>query len=60
MYEVQMKYMSTNNIGESINFTCEKFGVNDNGYKFENIFMDNFKLTDLEIKKEDIALIKIK
>ena len=45
---------------EICRFTCENFNINDKGYKFENITMDNFILNDLEVNNEDIALIKIK
>lgn len=59
MYEVQMKYMDENN-QELFNFTCENFNINNNGYIFENITMNNFKIVDLEVNNEDIALIRIK
>lgn len=59
MYEVNMKYMDENNLN-NFNFTCEKFNIDNNGYKFENIIIDNFKITDLEINNEDIASIRIK
>ena len=59
MYEVEMKYADLFNV-DTLNFTCENFNINDNGYKFENITMDNFILNDLEVNNEDIALIKIK
>lgn len=60
MYEVQMKYMDANGVYEPLTFKCENFNVNSNGYKFENIFMDNFLINDFEVCNEDIALIKIK
>jgi len=59
MYKVEMKYADLFNV-DTLNFTCENFNIDENGYKFENITMDNFILNDLEVYKEDIALIKIK
>ena len=59
MYDVEMKYVDLFN-EDTLNFTCESFDINKNGYKFENITMDNFILNDLEVSTEDIALIKIK
>lgn len=59
MYEVQMKYLDTN-YNNLLNFRCEKFNIGDSGYKFENIVMENFTISDLEVNNEDIALIKIK
>lgn len=59
MYEVQMKYIDENN-HDLFNFTCESFDINSNGYRFENIIMNNFKILDLEVNNEEIALIKIK
>ncbi|MGL6107701.1 hypothetical protein [Romboutsia sp.] len=59
MYEVQMKYMDEHN-QDLFNFTCESFNIDNNGYRFENITMNNFKILDLEVNNEDIALIKIK
>lgn len=56
MYEVQMKYVNEN----PFDFKCESFRVDDNGYKFENIMMDNFIITDLEVNNDDICLIKIR
>lgn len=60
MYEVQMKYSDRYDDFTSVKFTCEKFDINNNGYKFKNIQMENFILSDLEVNKEDIALMKIK
>lgn len=60
MYEVQMKYMDVSGAYEPLTFKCENFNVNSSGYKFENIFMDNFLINDFEVCNEDIALIKIK
>lgn len=59
MYEVKMKYMDESNLN-MFNFKCEKFNIDSNGYKFENIIMDNFMITDLEVNNEDIASIMIK
>lgn len=59
MYEVEMKpidYMSM----DTISFTCEKFDIDSSGYKFTNVFIDNCKLNDYEIRSEDIGVIKIK
>ena len=54
MYEVEMKYADLFNV-DTLNFTCENFNINDKGYKFENITMDNFILNDLEVNNEDQA-----
>lgn len=43
MYEVKMRYLDLEN----------------NNYKFENIFIENFMIRDIEINNEDIALIMI-
>ena len=59
MYEVNMKYMDENNLN-NFNFRCEKFNIDNNGYKFENITIDNFQIRDLEVNNEDIASISIK
>ena len=60
MYEVQMKYLDRYDDISPVMFTCEKYNIDDNWYKFENIQMENFVLSDLEVNKEDIALMKIK
>lgn len=60
MYEVQMKYLDRYDDISPVMLTCEKYNIDDNGYKFENIQMENFVLSDLEVNKEDIALMKIK
>lgn len=60
MYEVQMKYLGLNENNNLLNFKCEKFNIGNGGYKFENIIMENFIISDLEVNNEDIALIKIK
>ena len=57
MYEVEMKYSDLFNVYKEKN---QNHPINDKGYKFENITMDNFILNDLEVNNEDIALIKIK
>ena len=54
-----MKYMDENNLN-NFNFRCEKFNIDNNGYKFENITIDNFQISDLEVNNEDIASISIK
>lgn len=59
MYEVQMRYMNENN-SDLFSFTCEKYDIANNFYRFENIVMDNFRLMHLEVNNEDIAVIKIK
>lgn len=59
MYEVQMRYMNDNN-KDVFSFTCEKYNIDSDSYRFENIVMENFKLIDLEVNNEDIAVIKIK
>ncbi len=60
MYEVKMKYMDVENNGDSFRFRCEKFNIENNIYKFENIFIDEFIISDMEVNNEDIALIKIR
>ena len=45
---------------DKLNFTCESFNINESGYKFENITINNFILKNLEVSNEYIALIKIK
>lgn len=60
MYEVQMKYLDRYDDISPVMFTCENYNIDDNGYKFENIQMENFVLSDLEVNKEDVALMKIK
>lgn len=60
MYEVQMKYLDKYDDCLPVMFTCENFDIYDFGYRFENIQMDNFILADLEVNKDDIALMKIK
>jgi len=60
MYEVQMKYIYLENNGNPFSFRCEKFNIEDNQYKFENIFIDDFIISDMEVSNEDIALIKIR
>lgn len=60
MYEVEMKYFTNIENGEAINFKCENFDIGANGYKFNNILMDNFNIIDLEVNNEDIASIMIK
>lgn len=58
MYEVQMKYVDLFNL-DTLKFNCENFNISKEGYIFENITTENFKLNDLEVKNKDIALIKI-
>lgn len=60
MYEVKMKYMDTENEGDLFRFICEKFNIENNIYKFENILTDKFIISDMEVNNEDIALIKIR
>ncbi len=60
MYEVEMKYLSNIENDLPVNFKCENFDIGIDGYKFNNILMDNFKITDLEVNNEDIASIMIK
>lgn len=60
MYEVEMIYLTNVENDESINFRCENFYIGNNGYKFNNILMDNFNIIDLEVNNEDIASIMIK
>lgn len=60
MYEVQMKYLDRYDDLSPVKFTCEKFNIDDSGYIFENIQMENFILGNLEVSKEDIALMRIK
>lgn len=60
MYEVQMRCMHSENNGNPFNFRCEKFNIENNQYKFENIFIDDFIISDMEVSNEDIALIKIR
>ena len=55
-----MKYLDRYDDISPVMFTCEKYNIDDNGYKFENIQMENFVLSDLEVNKEDVALMKIK
>ena len=59
MYEVQMRYMNVEHNSDPFNFSCEKFKIENNNYTFENVFINDFILSDIEISKEDIALIKI-
>lgn len=58
MYEVQMKYVDLFNL-DTLKFNCENFNISKEGYIFENITTENFRLNDLEVKNKDIALIKI-
>ena len=60
MYEVQMRCMHSENNGNPFSFRCEKFNIENNQYKFENIFIDDFIISDMEVNNEDIALIKIR
>lgn len=60
MYEVQMKYINVEESDNPFAFKCESFSVGNNGYRFENILMDNFIIGDLEVNNDDIALIKIR
>jgi len=60
MYKVEMKYLDKYDESSLLNFTCDKFDIKDDAYKFENIQMDNFVLSDLEVDKNSIALMKIK
>lgn len=60
MYEVLMKYMNRGNNDSPFEFKCENFSVQNNVYKFENILIDDFIISDLEVNNEDIALIKIR
>ena len=52
--------MDVENNGDSFRFRCEKFNIENNIYKFENIFIDEFIISDMEVNNEDIALIKIR
>ena len=60
MYEVKMKYMDMENNEDLFSFRCEKFNIEDNIYKFENIFIDEFIISDMEVNNQDVALISIK
>lgn len=60
MYDVQMKYINIGDNDSVFAFKCENFSFQNNGYKFENILMDDFIISDLEVNNEDIALIKIR
>ncbi|MEG1311225.1 MAG: hypothetical protein RSD47_04370 [Romboutsia sp.] len=53
-----MKCLNENN--NILNFTCEKFNVENRGYRFENIIIKNFKISEFEVNSEDVALIKIR
>lgn len=55
-----MKYINIGNRDNPFAFRCENFIVENNGYKFENILMDDFIISDLEVNNDDIALIKIR
>lgn len=55
-----MKYMNRGNNDSPFEFKCENFSVQNNVYKFENILIDDFIISDLEVNNEDIALIKIR
>lgn len=59
MYDVQMKYAKLGDSDNTTYFKCENIRFYNNGYRFENILMDEFTISDLEINNEDIALIKI-
>ena len=59
MYKVEMKYLDKYD-ESSLNFTCDNFAIEDESYKFENIQMENFILSSLEIDKNSIAVMKIK
>lgn len=59
MYDVQMKYAKLEDFDNITCFKCENFSFYNNGYRFENILMDEFRISDLEVNNEDIALIKI-
>lgn len=59
MYEVQMRYVDKDNC-DLFNFRCESFNINNDGYTFENITVNNFNIVDLEVSNDEIALIKIK
>ena len=54
-----MRYMNVEHNSDPFNFSCEKFKIENNNYKFENVFINDFILSDIEISNEDIALIKI-
>lgn len=60
MYEVEMKYLDKYDDSSLLNFTCDNFHIGEDVYKFENIQMENFILSDLEVDKNSIALMKIK
>lgn len=55
-----MKYMNIGDNDGPFAFKCDNFSVQNNGYRFENILIDNFIISDLEVNNEDIALIKIR
>ncbi|CEH33032.1 hypothetical protein [Romboutsia lituseburensis] len=59
MYEVQMRYIDFEINKSPFSFRCEKFNIRNNYYRFENVFIDNFIISYLEVNDEDIALIKI-
>ena len=59
MYNIKMKYLNQENMNENNNFKCEKFAVSEDGYRFETIMTENFIIPELEIKKEDIAMIRV-
>lgn len=58
MYYVKMKYVDNYNL-DVFNFKCEKLNIENNTYKFENIFINDFMISDMEVNNEDIAIIKI-
>lgn len=60
MFEVKMKYMDNIENNDLLSFKCEKFDIVNSGYKFENILIDNFQLSDLEVNNEDIASLMIR
>lgn len=60
MYEVLMKYINIDDNNSMFTFKCENFSVKSDGYKFKNILMDDFIISDIEVNNEDIALIKIR
>lgn len=59
MYEVKMRYKDVEHNTDPFSFRCEKFNIANNSYTFENVFMDNFLISDMEISNDDIALIRI-
>ena len=60
MYRVQLKYLDVNSEENPIIFDCQYFSFDSIKYNFKNVVMSNFIINELEVRNEDIALIKIK